>query len=186
MNENLFLNDLKEKMSKSIAVLENDLKGLRTGRASINLLDPVQVEAYGSKMPLNQVSTVTSPDSKTLMVQVWDKSMVKAAEKAITDANLGLSPSTDGQVIRLAIPNPTEERRRELVKLASKYGENTKISIRNIRRDGIDALKRMEKNKEIPEDLLHQISEKVQTLTNEFINKVDSNIKQKEKDILTI
>nr|WP_253308463.1 ribosome recycling factor [Rickettsia endosymbiont of Ceutorhynchus assimilis] len=178
--------DLQERMEKALKVLDHELKGLRTGRASVNLLDSVVVEAYGDRMPLSQISSLSTPDARTIVVQVWDKEMVKSVEKAITEANLGLTPAADGQLIRLAIPSLTEERRKELAKLAHKYGENTKISLRNIRRDGNEELKKLEKDNIIAKDEHHNLSEEVQKLTDEFSNKVDSAVKQKEQEILTI
>lgn len=177
---------LNEKMQKALDVLDRELSGLRTGRASANLLDPVVIEAYGSKMPLSQVGTVSTPDAKTITVQVWDKEMVKTVEKAITDANLGLNPSSDGQLIRMNLPALSQERRKELVKIAHKYGENTKISLRNVRRDGMEALKTMEKNNEISKDELHTYENDIQKLTDTFTNKVNDLIKSKETEILTI
>ncbi|MGX6959742.1 MAG: ribosome recycling factor [Rickettsia endosymbiont of Pentastiridius leporinus] len=178
--------NLQEKMDKALKVLEHELKGLRTGRASVNLLDSVTVEAYGSKLPLSQVSTLSTPDARTINVQVWDKSMVKAVEKAISEANLGLTPSTDGQLVRLPVPALNEERRKDLVKLAYKYGENTKITLRNIRRDGNEELKKLEKDNIIAKDEHHSLSEEVQKLTDEYSTKVDLGIKQKEQEIMTI
>lgn len=186
MDKNAIINGLKSKMESSMKVLDHDLKGLRTGRASVNLLDSVVVEAYGDRMPISQVATVSTPDARMIAVQVWDKTMVKAVEKAITEANLGLNPSADGQMIRMSIPPLTEERRKELVKLAHKYGENTKIALRNVRRDGMETLKKMEKDNEISKDEHHSISEDVQKLTDEFVAKVDNEIKQKEQEIMTI
>ena len=177
---------LTEKMHKALEVLNKEFSGLRTGRASANLLDPVIVEAYGSKMPLSQVGTVSTPDAKTITVQVWDKEMVKTVEKAIADANLGLNPSSDGQLIRMNVPPLSEERRKDLAKLANKYAENTKISLRNIRREGMDLLKKMEKDNEISQDEHHNYADEVQKLTDEFIKKVDNTTKTKEEEILTI
>lgn len=178
--------NLQEKMDKALKVLDHELKGLRTGRASVNLLDSVTVEAYGDRMPLSQVASLTTPDARTINVQVWDKSMVSSVEKAITVANLGLTPSSDGQLIRLPIPALTEERRKELAKLAHKYGEDTKISLRNIRRDGNEELKKMEKDNIIAKDEQHSLAEQVQKLTDEYSSKVDSAIKQKEQEIMTV
>ena len=178
--------NLQEKMDKALKVLDHELKGLRTGRASVNLLDSVTVEAYGDRMPLSQVASLTTPDARTINVQVWDKSMVSSVEKAITVANLGLTPSSDGQLIRLPIPALTEERRKELAKLAHKYGEDTKISLRNIRRDGNEELKKMEKDNIIAKDKHHSLAEQVQKLTDEYSSKVDSAIKQKEQEIMTV
>ncbi|MES2215484.1 MAG: ribosome recycling factor [Pseudomonadota bacterium] len=186
MSKAQLMNDLKTRMESTMKVLDNELKGLRTGRASVNLLDPVVVEAYGSKMPLSQVATVSTPDARMISVQVWDKAMVKAVEKAITEANLGLNPSSEGQVIRLPIPALSEERRKDMVKLAHKYGENTKIAIRNIRRDGMETLKKMEKDNEIAKDEHHSLSEDIQKLTDDFTGKIDTTAKQKEQEIMTM
>ncbi len=177
---------LTEKMTKTLAVLDKELSGLRTGRASVNLLDPVVVEAYGDRLPLSQIGTVSTPDAKTITVQVWDKEMVKSVEKAIADANLGLNPGSDGQLIRMSIPALSEDRRKELVKLAHKYGENTKIALRNVRREGMDTLKKMEKDSEISKDEHHTQSDEVQKLTDEFIGKVDKTITSKEAEMLSI
>jgi ribosome recycling factor len=178
--------ELQVKMDNSIRVLDHELKGLRTGRASVNLLDPVVVEAYGSRMPLSQVASLSTPDAKTIAVQVWDKSMVKAVEKAIADSNLGVNPASEGQLVRVAIPLLTEDRRKELVKLAHKYGENTKVALRNIRRDGNEDLKKLEKDSLITKDEHHNLSEGIQKLTDEYSGKVDQHVKQKEQEILTI
>ncbi len=179
-------NILTDKMHKAIAVLDKEFSGLRTGRASVNLLDPVIIEAYGNKMPLSQVGTLATPDATTITVQVWDKGMVKTVEKAIADANLGLNPMSDGQLIRMNLPPLSEERRKELVKLAHKYGENTKISLRNIRRDGMDSLKKMEKDNDISKDEYHEYADEVQKLTDDFMKKIDVSVKNKEQEILTI
>ena len=173
----------EEKMQKSMLALEHDLTGIRAGRASANILDPVMVEVYGSRMPLNQVATVSVPESRTLSVQVWDKGNVKAVEKAIADASLGLNPSADGQIIRINIPSLTEERRKELVKLAHKYGENAKISIRNIRREALDNIKKLEKDGEISEDELHSFNDKIQNVTDKFISNIDDKVAKKEAEI---
>ena len=185
MNENL-KNELSTKMTKAMGMLDREFSGLRTGRASIHLLDPVIVEVYGSKTPISQVGTVSTPDAKTITVQVWDKSMVKTVEKAIADANLGVNPSSDGQLIRMNLPLLSQERRKELVKIAYKCGENTKIALRNVRRDGMDQLKHMEKVNEISKDEHHISSDVVQKLTDEFIKKVDAGVKSKESEIITI
>lgn len=185
MDQNL-KNELSEKMKKAMDMLNKEFSGLRTGRASVHLLDPVIVEIYGSKMPISQVGTVSTPDAKTITVQVWDKTMVKTVEKAIADANLGINPSSDGQLIRMNLPPLSEERRKELVKIAHKYGENTKIALRNVRRDGMDKLKQMEKSNEISKDEHHTYSDEVQKLTDEFINKVDTHVKSKEHEIITM
>jgi len=186
MEKETLKKNLQEKMDKALKVLDHELKGLRTGRASVNLLDSVTVEAYGDRMPLSQVASLTTPDARTINVQVWDKSMVSSVEKAITIANLGLTPSSDGQLIRLLIPTLTEERRKELVKLAHRYGEDTKVSLRNIRRDGNEELKKLEKDNIIAKDEHHNLAEQVQKLTDEYSGKVDSAIKQKEQEIMTV
>ena len=185
MNQEL-KNDLTEKMNKTIVILEKELSGLRTGRSSTNLLDPVVIEVYGSKMPISQVGTVSTPDAKTVSVQVWDKAMVKTVEKAIADANLGLNPSSDGQIIRMSLPTLSEERRKDLVKLAHKYGENTKVALRNIRRDGMEYLKKLEKDSAISKDEYINLGEEIQKLTNDFTSKVDQHIKTKEEEILKV
>lgn len=174
------------KMDSSLKILDHELKGLRTGRSSINLLDPVQIEAYGNKMPLSQVASLSTPDARTITIQVWDKSMVKLVEKSIVESNLGLTPVSDGQLIRITIPVLTEERRKELVKFAHKYGENAKIALRNIRRDGNEELKKLEKDNLITKDEHHNLSTDIQKLTDEYSNKIDGQIKQKEQEILTI
>ncbi len=186
MDSSILISDLRTKMDSSMKVLDHEMKGLRTGRASINLLDPVMVDAYNTKMPLSQVATISCSDSRTISVQVWDKEMVKAVEKGIVDAGLGLNPASDGQLVRLPIPALTEERRKELVKLAHKYGENTKIAIRNVRRDGMDQLKKMEKEGAISEDDLHSSGDIVQKLTDEYVAKIDAQVKTKEQDIMTV
>lgn len=186
MDKTHLMSDLKTRMDSTLKVLDNELKGLRTGRASINLLDPVVVEAYGSRIPLSQVATVSTPDARTISVQVWDKTMVKAVEKGITEANLGLNPSSEGQLIRLPIPALNEERRKDLVKLAHKYGENTKIAIRNVRRDGMETLKKMEKDNIIAKDEHRSLSEDIQKLTDDFTSKIDVLVKQKEQEVLTM
>lgn len=185
MDQNL-KNELSTKMDKALDAMNREFSGLRTGRASTHLLDPVVVEVYGSKMPISQVGTVSTPDAKTITVQVWDKGMVKTVEKAIADANLGVNPSSDGQLIRIGIPPLSEDRRKELVKMAHKYGENSKVALRNIRRDGMDKLKQMEKNNEISKDEHHSYSEEVQKLTDGYIKKIDDASKAKEKEILTV
>ncbi|MDX1916883.1 MAG: ribosome recycling factor [Rickettsiaceae bacterium] len=180
------LEELKTKITKALNILERDLKGLRTGRASINLLDPVQLEVYGSRTPLNQVATVTVHDARMLIVQVWDRTLVKAVEKAIIDANLGINPTAEGQNIRLPIPPLNEERRKEIAKLAGKYGENAKIAIRNIRRDAIEEFKKLEKKSVISKDELHNGSEEVQKLIDKEIISIDKIVKLKEQEIYNI
>ena len=163
-----------------------ELTGLRTGRASVNLLEPIMVDAYGAMMPLTQVATVSAPEPRILVVSVWDASMSKIVEKAIRESGLGLNPSAEGQSIRVLIPDMTQERRQELIKIASKYTEQTRISIRNVRRDGMDDLKGLEKSSEISEDEHKKLSQKVQDLTDEMVKKADAMFTQKEKDIMQI
>ncbi|WP_128892308.1 ribosome recycling factor [Erythrobacter sp. HKB08] len=178
-------NDIDRRMQGAIESLKGDLSGLRTGRANTSLLDPVQVEVYGSMMPLNQVATVSAPEPRMLSVQVWDKSNVIAVEKGIAHANLGLNPMIDGQTLRLPMPDLTEERRRELAKLAGQYAEKAKIAIRNVRRDGMEALKEDEKKKEISEDDRKRSEDEVQKLTDKYVAEADAAAEQKEKEILT-
>ncbi len=180
------LNELKRRMQGSLQVLKQELSGLRTGRASAHLLDPVQVEAYGSHMPLNQLATVSVPEPRLLSVQVWDRSMTHAVEKAITAANLGLNPQTEGQVIRLRIPELNEERRKELVKLAHKYGEAAKVAVRHVRRDGLDTIKKLEKEHKISQDDHERMSGEIQKATDQMIGEIDQTLGTKEKEILTV
>jgi ribosome recycling factor len=180
------LNELKRRMQGAHAALKQELAGLRTGRASPHLLEPVQVEAYGSHMPLNQLATVSVPEPRMLTVQVWDKSMVHAVEKAILAANLGLTPSTEGQLLRLRMPDLNTERRKELVKVAHKYAEAAKVAIRHVRRDGLDTLKKLEKDHKISEDDGKRHSDQVQKATDEIIAEVDRMLAAKEKEILTV
>ena len=180
------LGELKRRMHGALGVLKQELAGLRTGRASPHLLDPVQVDAYGTHMPLNQVATISVPEPRLLNVQVWDKSLVHAVEKAIVNSNLGLSPATEGQVLRLLIPELNQERRKELVKLAHKYSENARVAVRHVRRDGLDVLKKLEKEHKISEDDGMRSSEQVQKTTDEIIADVDKLLAVKEREILTI
>ncbi len=181
---NFDLNELKRRMQGAVQSLKHELGGLRTGRASAHLLDPIQVEAYGSNMPLNQVATVSVPEPRTISVQVWDRSNVSAVEKAIRNSNLGINPIVDGQNIRLPIPELTEERRKELSKLAHQYGEKAKIAVRNVRRDGIDQLKQDEKKHEISEDERKRSENEVQKLTDEKVAEIDAILAAKDKEIL--
>jgi ribosome recycling factor len=176
--------DLQRRMSGAVDALKHDLSGLRTGRANVGLLDPVTVEVYGANMPLNQVATVSAPEPRLLSVQVWDKSNVTPVEKAIRNAGLGINPITDGQNIRLPIPDLTEERRKELAKLASQYAEKARIAVRNVRRDGMDALKTDENKKEIGEDERKRSETEVQKMTDATIADIDAAAAAKEKEIL--
>lgn len=180
------LAELKRRMQGAIGVLKQELSGLRTGRASASLLEPVQVEAYGTHMPLNQLATVSVPEPRMLSVQVWDKSMVHAVEKAIASANLGLNPATEGQVLRIRIPELNEDRRKELVKVAHKYAEAARIAVRHVRRDGLDLLKKSEKDGKISEDDHTRMSAEVQKATDQFITEIDQGLASKEKEILTV
>lgn len=176
--------DLERRMHGAVEALKHDLGGLRTGRANVALLDPIHVEVYGSNMPLNQVATVSAPEPRLLSVQVWDKSNVTPVEKAIRNAGLGINPIVDGNNIRLPIPDMTEERRKELVKLAHSYAEKAKIAARNVRRDGNDDLKADEKKKEISEDDRKRSEADVQKLTDATIAEIDAALAAKEKEIL--
>lgn len=178
--------DIQRRMEGAVEVLHKEFGGLRTGRASVTLLDPVQVTAYGQSMPLNQVGTVGVPESRMLSVQVWDKGMVKAVEKGIVDSGLGLNPVVDGQMVRIPIPPLNEERRKELVKVASKYTEDARVAVRNVRRSGMDELKRAEKANEISEDELRQHSDAIQKLTDDFVAKVDETLTHKEDEIMQV
>ena len=180
------LNIYEVKMEKAIEVLKREFSGLRTGRASTSLLDPILVEAYGSKVPLNQVSNISVPESRLLTVQVWDDSLVNTVENSIRNSNLGLNPMIEGSLIRIPIPELSEERRIEIVKIASKYSEDSKISIRNIRRDAMEKIKNLEKNKEISQDESFKFSDQVQKMTDNLIEKIDTLFADKEKDILRV
>jgi ribosome recycling factor len=177
--------DIERRMQGAVEALKHDLSGLRTGRANIALLEPVHVEVYGAMMPLNQVATISAPEARMLSVQVWDKANVIPVEKGIAKANLGLNPMIDGQTIRLPLPDLTEERRRELAKLCGKYAENAKIAIRNVRRDGMEALKEDEKRKDISEDERKRHEDEVQKATDKFVAEADSVAAAKEKEIMT-
>lgn len=180
------MGDLKRRMQGAVVALKHELGGLRTGRASASMLEPVQVDAYGTHMPLNQLATVSVPEPRMISVQVWDKSMVKAVEKAIVDSNLGLSPATEGQVLRLRIPELNEERRKELVKVAHKYAEAAKVAVRHVRRDGLDMLKKLEKGHEMSEDEQERLASDVQKATDGTVSEIDQLLASKEKEILTV
>ena len=186
MSTTFDLNDIKRRMQASIASYKHDLGGLRTGRASASLLDPIQVDAYGSLMPLNQVATVTVPEPRMLSVQVWDKSMALAVDKAIRESSLGLNPQTEGQVIRIRIPELNEQRRKEMVKVAHKYAEEARVAVRHIRRDGLDLLKKLEKDGKISEDDAARQSEQVQKATDQSVSEIDQILAAKEKEIMQV
>lgn len=180
------LADLNKRMEGALTSLKGDLAGLRTGRASANILDPITVEAYGQKMPMNQVGTVTIPEPRMIAIQVWDKGMVGAVEKAIRDSNLGLNPVTDGTNLRIPMPEMNEERRKEVVKIAHQYAESARVSIRHVRRDGMDAIKKAQKDGDIGEDDAHGLSDKVQKSTDAMIAEVDTIISAKEAEIMQV
>ncbi|MCD6035408.1 MAG: ribosome recycling factor [Rickettsiales bacterium] len=176
--------DVKKRMDGALNAFRNDLKGLRTGRASAGLLDTVIVEAYGSPMPLNQTATVSVPESRMISVQVWDKGLVSSVEKAIKNAGLGLNPMSDGNLVRVPIPDLSEERRKELVKVAGQFAEKARVAVRNVRRDGMDALKKLQKDAKISEDELHGKSDEIQKVTDTHIKQVDEALIAKEKEIM--
>ena len=178
--------DTKMRMDKTLESLKTDFGGLRAGRAHASLLDGIMVEAYGSMTPLSQVGTISVPDARTLSISVWDKSLAKAVDKALRESDLGLNPASDGQLIRIPIPPLSEERRKELVKIASKYAEQNKIAVRNIRRDGLDGVKKLKKDNLISEDEEKRYENEIQKLTDEAIKKIDEAFASKEKDILQV
>lgn len=180
------LADVKRRMQGAITAFKNDLASLRTGRASPNLLDPIQIDAYGSMMPITQVATINVPEPRLLSVQVWDRGMVAAVEKAIRESDLGLNPQTEGQVIRLRIPEMNEQRRKEMVKVAHKYAEEAKIAVRHVRRDGLDLLKKLEKDSAISEDDGKRHADQVQKATDQFVAEIDSLLETKEKEIMHV
>ena len=180
------LSDIERRMDGALEALNREFGGLRTGRASPALLDPLTVDAYGSQMPLNQVGTVNAPEASLLTVQVWDQQLVKAVEKSVVESNLGLNPQTEGNLIRIPIPDLSEERRVELKKIAGKYAEQGKIAIRNVRRDGMDTLKQMERDGEISQDEQKSQSEEIQKLTDAQISKIDAMLEAKETEIMQV
>ena len=175
--------DVKRRMKGAVATLKTEFAGLRTGRANTAILDPVHVPAYGNPMPVNQLGTVSAPEPRLLTVQVWDRSLVKAVDKAIRDAGLGLNPQMDGQLLRIPIPELNEERRRELAKLAAKYAEAARVAVRNVRRDGMELLKKLDKDGQMSEDDHHKNSAKVQELTDKLIKEIDQSLTTKEAEI---
>ena len=173
-------------MQGSIAALKHELGGLRTGRASASLIEPVHVDAYGQSMPINQLATISVPEPRMLSVQVWDKAMVTAVDRAIRDANLGLSPTVEGQILRIRIPELNEERRKEMTKVAHKYAEEARVAVRHVRRDGLDALKKLLKDKQIGEDEEKRHETEVQKLTDQIIVEIDRALADKEKEIMQV
>jgi len=178
--------DANRRMNGAVGTLKSEFSGLRTGRASAALLDPVSVEAYGNAVPINQVGTVSVPEPRLLTVQVWDKGLVKTVDKAIRDAGLGLNPQVDGQLLRIPVPELNEERRKELAKLASKYAEQARIAVRNVRRDGMEVLKKLEKDHKIGQDEHHKFAEEMQKLTDAHIKDIDQLLHAKEQEIMQV
>jgi ribosome recycling factor len=186
MSAEFDLSDLKRRMQGAIATLKHEMGGLRTGRASASLIEPVQVEAYGQAMPLNQVATISVPEARMLSVQVWDKGMVAAVDKAIRNSNLGLSPTIEGQILRIRIPELNEQRRKEMVKVAHKYAEDARIAVRHVRRDGLDTLKKLLKEKAISEDDEKKHESEVQKATDQCVSEIDGALAAKEREIMQV
>ena len=180
------LTEYESKMNKSLEVLKREFNGLRTGRASVSLLDSIYIDAYGSSVPLNQVSNISVPESRLITVQVWDETLLAAVESTIRNSDLGLNPMLEGNLIRIPIPELSEERRKELAKIASKYSEDCKVSVRNVRREAMEKIKALEKDKEISKDESFKFSDQVQEITNKLIEKIDMLFSEKEKDILRV
>lgn len=180
------IDDIERRMNGAFEVLRDEFSGLRTGRASPALLEPLTVDAYGSPMPMNQVGTISAPDGRMLSVQVWDNSLISSVEKAIRDSNLGLNPQTEGNVVRVPVPQLSEDRRIEMTKVAGKYAEQARIAVRNVRRDGIDMLKKMEKDGEISQDEQRAWTDEIQKLTDSTIKTIDESVTSKEAEILQV
>jgi ribosome recycling factor len=186
MAEDPDLDDIERRMNGAVSSLAREFQGLRTGRASVQLLEPLMIDAYGAKMPINQVATLGAPEARMLTVQVWDKTVAKSVEKAIRESELGLNPQVDGQLMRIPLPDLSEERRGELSKVAGKYAEGARIAIRNVRRDGMDSLKKMEKDGDLSEDDRRLYEDEIQSLTDDHIGQIDSAYEAKEKDIMQV
>ena len=186
MSDGVDLKELKRRMDGAISAFKSDIASLRTGRASANILDPITVEAYGSRVPLNQVSNISVPEARMLSVSIWDRSMVSAVERAIRESHLGLNPIVDGQNLRIPLPELNEERRKSLVKVAHEYSEKGKVAIRHVRRDGMDMLKKPEKDGVISQDDSRSLSDKVQKMTDESIAEIDRLLADKEKEIMQV
>jgi ribosome recycling factor len=180
------INDLKRRMQGASQTLKHELGGLRTGRAAASMLEPVQVDAYGSHMPLNQVATISVPEPRMISVQVWDRNVVKAVDKAIREAGLGLNPQTEGQTIRVPIPELNQERRKELTRVAAKYAEDARVAVRHVRQHGIEALRKLEKDGEISQDEQRKVQTEIQKLTDDHIKRIDETLAQKDKEILQV
>jgi ribosome recycling factor len=186
MPEDSLLTDLRRRMDGALEVLRKEFGGLRTGRASAGLLEPITVAAYGSTMPINQVANISVPEPRMITVQVWDRAMVKAVDKAIRESGLGLNPQTEGQVIRVPIPDLNEERRRELTRVSARYAEEARVSVRHVRRDGIEVLRRREKEADISQDQQRKLQQEVQHLTDDYIRRIDEALAQKDREILQV
>ncbi|MBI1867577.1 MAG: ribosome recycling factor [Methylocystis sp.] len=186
MNQTFDLPDLKRRMQGALATLKHELGGLRTGRASASLLEPIHVDAYGQSMPLNQVATISVPEPRLISVQVWDKGLAAAVDKAIRNSNLGLTPAVEGQILRIRMPELNEQRRKELVKVAHKYAEDARVAVRHVRRDGLDALKKLLKDHAIPEDDEKRRESEVQKATDEAVHEIDSTLAAKEIEIMQV
>ncbi len=186
MAEAYHKDELDRRMNGAIATLKSELSGLRTGRASSALLDPVRVEAYGNAVPINQVGSIATPEARMITVQVWDKGLAKAVDKAIRDAGLGLNPQMDGQLLRIPLPELNQERRKELSKLAAKYAEAARVAVRNVRRDGMDLLKRLEKDHKIGQDEQHTKGDELQKMTDAHIKDIDNALHAKEQEIMQV
>ena len=186
MSEDPLVAELRRRMDGAVEVLRKEFAGLRTGRASASLLEPITVDAYGNTMPLNQVGTISVPEPRLIVVQVWDRGVVKAVDKAIREAGLGLNPQAEGQTIRVPIPDLSEDRRRELTRVAAKYAEQARVSVRNVRRDGLDPLKKREKDGDITQDEHRKLQHDIQALTDETIKRIDDLLAQKDKEILQV
>lgn len=182
----LDLKELQRRMDGTVSALRNDLSGLRTGRASANIVEPLMVDAYGSKMPMNQVANVSVPDARTVQIQVWDTGLVRAVDKAVRDSNLGLNPVIDGQLLRIPMPEMTEDRRKEVVKIANEYTEKSRVAARHVRRDGMDQLKKSEKDGDISKDEAHGLGEDVQKMTDATIKEIDATLATKEAEIMQV
>jgi ribosome recycling factor len=178
--------ELDRRMNGAVSTFKSELSGLRTGRASAALLDPVKVEAYGNVVPINQVGTISTPESRMITVQVWDKGLAKTVDKAIRDAGLGLNPQMDGQMLRIPLPELNQERRKELTKLAAKYAEAARVAVRNVRRDGMDLLKKLEKDHKIGEDEHHTKGDELQKLTDAHVKDIDTALHAKEQEIMQV
>ena len=186
MSEDPFVSALHKRMDGALEVLRKEFAGLRTGRASPSLLDPVRVDGYGQIMPMNQVGSVSAPEPRLIVVQVWDKGLVKAVEKAIREANLGLNPQVDGQLVRVPVPDLSEERRKEMTKVTARYAEQARVAVRNVRREGLDGLKKQEKDSKISQDQHRKLDKDIQGLTDATIKRVDEMLHQKDKEILQV